>query len=390
MVLSEMGAEVIRVESAEAIEPMRLTPENLERNPEKDSTYHTYNRNKLCIGLDYRYPKGQEVVKRLVKISDMVVENLRPGLLKGYGLDYQSLRQVNPGLIMVSFPGAGSGGWLEDIVIFGTSLGGITGLDSLTGYHDEEVLGTLGWFSDHNSPAIGAVALLAALSYRERTGKGQHIEVAQWEANICSLAEAVLEYGMNGRVMGPQGNRHRLMAPHNCYPCQEPDTWVSICVKTDEEWDKLCQTMGNPAWTEDSRFGDRFARLKHQEALDKLIGEWTIEYPRDEVAEMLQNAGVAAAPVLDSPGRYFNPHFQARHIYPDFELPIDGSTMVVGGTVWKLSDTPGGIRRPGPLFAEHNDYVFTKLLQMSQEEIDQMVREGVIYQELRGGARTVE
>jgi len=381
--LADMGAEVIRIESAMSIEPMRLTPENLERNPEKDPAYHHLNRGKLCIGLDYRYPEGQEVLKRLVRESDVVVENLRPGLLRGHGLDYESLRQVKTDLIMLSLPSAGFTGPLKDIVTYGSTLGGLVGVDSMSGYYGERVLGTQGWYCDWNSPGHAAFAVLGALYNRDRTGQGLHVEVSQWETNISVLGEAFMEYFMNGRVMGTQGNRHRLMAPHNNFPCKEHDTWVSICIETEEEWDAFCEAIGTPPWAAEERFADRVSRLKNQDALDRLIGQWSIKYTREEVTEILQGAGVAAVPVLDAAARFLHPHLQERQIFPEVELPSEDGILIVGGISYKLSETPSRVNRPGPLFAEHNEYVFGQLLGMTEEEVARLVAQGVIYTELR-------
>lgn len=384
MILADMGAEVIRVESAESVEPMRRSAENLARDPNRDPAYHNFNRNKLCIGLDYTKPAGAALLRQLVAASDVVVENLRPRLLARHGLDYAALRTGKPDLIMVSLPSAGGPGPMEEIVTFGPTLGALAGIDSLAGYAGGAAIGTQGWYCDWNSPAHAALGVLAALYRRERTGQGVHVEVAQWEATIACLGEAVMEYVMNGRTMGPRGNRHKLMAPHNTYPCQEADTWIAICAKTDEEWRTLCGVMGQAELAADPRFATGASRRQNEEALDAIIGAWTAGYAREAAAEVLQAAGVAAAPVLDAPGRFVNPQLQEREVYRALELP-EGGIMIVGATPWKLSGMPAPAYRRAPDFAEHNGYIFGEVLGLSEAEVKRLTAAGVIYEKLREG-----
>ena len=378
MILANMGAEVIKVESLKYLDSMRLSPDNKERDPNKDPWFHCVNRNKLGITIDITNPKAQQLLKQLIKISDVVVENFSPGTMDRRGLGYQSLVEVKPDIIMLSMPTAGNSGPLRDIVAYGPDINGLAGIDSLVGYYQEEVLGTQQAYSDHNSGIHGAFAVLVALYYRKRTGKGQYIEMAQWELLTSCIGEAIMEYTMNGRVLGTQGNRHPTMAPHNNYRCKGEDKWVSVAIKTEDEWRSFCEAIGNPPWTKDDRFADRLSRLRNQEALDKFISQWTINYTHYEVMEILQKAGVAAMPCLDSGERYFDPHFRGRQVYIDYESPTIGVDIIVG-MPWKMSDTPGGIQRPAPNVGEHNDYVFGKLLGLPKEEINKLTEEKVLY-----------
>lgn len=384
MILADMGAEVIRVESAESVEPMRHSNENLEGDPNRDPAYYSFHRNKLCIGLDYTKLEGAALVRALVGVSDVVVENLRPRLLAGIGLDYEALRKVKPDLVMVSLPSAGRPGPLEEVVTFGPTLGALAGIDSLAGYPGGAAMGTQGWYCDWNSPAHAALGVLAALARRDRTGEGAHVEVAQWEATIACLGEAVMDYVMNNRVMMPQGNRHRLMAPHNTYPCKDTDTWISICAKTDHEWRNLCGVIGRPQLADDRRFATCASRISNEAAVDAAIGEWTVQYSREEATEILQTAHVAAAPVLDGPGRFVNPQLQERGVYRLIDLP-EGGVIAVGAAPWKLSGIPEPPYRRAPDFAEHNDYIFNEILGLSKAEVERLTAADVIYDKLRDG-----
>ena len=208
--------------------------------------FHDLNRNKLSVNLNLNHPQGLELLKKLVRISHGLVQNFSLRVPKKLGIDYESLRQVKPDLVYLAMPTAGLSGPLKDIIGYApvyTSLGGI---ESLVGYSDGTVTGMIMIGpGDPNAAIHGALAMLAALYHHERTGEGQFIELSQIEAITHLQGEAVAEYSMNGRVMGPQGNQHRRMAPHGIYPCTGQDQWVSIAVDTDETWRKFCELMGH-------------------------------------------------------------------------------------------------------------------------------------------------
>lgn len=376
--LANMGAEVIKVESRARLDSMRLSPDNLDRDPEKDPWFHSINRNKMSIVVDMSKPKGVDILKKLVKISDIVIENFSPKVMPKFGLDYESLREVNPNIIMVSLPATGREGPLSDVITYGMSLMGLCGFESLVGYEDERVLGMQQAYSDWYASIVGAYAVVAALYFRNRTGEGQFIEVAQMETMLSIMNEPIMEYFMNGRTMGPQGNYNRMMCPHNNYPCKGDDKWVAIAVETEEEWKALCKCMGDPAWARHEKFAELESRQKNRKELDKYISEWTKNYTHYEIMEILQEVGVAATPCLDMEERFHNPHLQAREVYVPLEHPVTGTEFVTN-IPWKMSETPGGIYRPAPTMGQHNEYVFKKLLGMSEVEIAQLTEEKIFY-----------
>ena len=378
MVLADMGAEVIKVETKKRLDSARLTPGRSTVGPETDFVFHSMNRNKLGITVDMSDPRGAALIRELVEISDVAVENFSPKGLRNLGLEYASLREVNPKLVMISLPAAGQYGPLSDIVTYAPSLGALCGYSSLIGYPGERVLGEQTPYLDVNSAIHGAFAVLAALYYRERTGKGQYIDMAQIEVGASTIGEAFMEYFMNGRVMGTMGNRNPAMAPHNNYPCKGDDKWISIAVKTDEEWRSFCDAIGSPPWAEGVRFGDGSNRLRNQDELDRLVSGWTVELTYYEVMDILQKAGVAAAPCLDLSERFSDPHFEERETHLQVEHPATGSD-IIAGVPFKLSETPGTVRQPAPLLGEHNEYVFEKLLGKSREEIAQLIEDKVIH-----------
>lgn len=377
-ILADMGAEVIKVETRRRLDPVRFGPDNLTRDPEKDPLFHSINRNKLGVTLDLTRPEAVKLFKELVKVSDVVVENFSPGVMRRLGIDYDELRKVKPDIIMASFPGVGSEGPLSDVVSYGPSLAGLAGLDSLVGYEGERVLGMQQAYADINAALHGAFAILVALYHRERYGEGQHIEIAQIEALLSTMPEPVMEYSVGGRILGTIGNTSNIMIPHNNYPCKGDDKWVSIAILTEEEWKAFCNAIGNPPWTQKEEFADAYRRYANRKALDDLIAEWTRTRTPQEVMKILQEAGVAAVPCEDTEDRFFDPHFQERRVLVEVEHPATGVDWIPN-TVCRLSETPGSIRRPAPLIGEHNDYVFGQLLGLSKDEIDKFIEAKVIF-----------
>jgi benzylsuccinate CoA-transferase BbsF subunit len=237
------------------------------------------------------------------------------------------------------------------------------------------------------SPLSGAVdlrvgttstfAILAALYYRERTGKGQHIDLSSAEAVAALIGHTFMDYSMNGRVPTRAGNHDQIMAPHNCYPCLGEDNWVTIAVAGEQEWEALRRVVADSR-LEDERFADAYSRWQNQEALDQFIGEWTSGHSPEEVTQTLQKVGVAAMPILDGPALVRDAQFRERGILERLQHPAIGERLTVGPP-WKFSRTPAAVRRPAPLLGEHNQYVLGELLGMSSEEIERLVAEEVVY-----------
>ena len=393
--LADMGAEVIKVESHSRIDYARLggapTPKDLlDKSPEAialaypdhlelNPLFHLLNRGKLGITVDFTKPKGAELIRGLVKRSDVVADNFTPGVLDRYGLGYDALAEVKSDIIVASLCLAGHTGPLKGTRGYAPIITALAGLDSMVGYLDESTPGgTRFAFGDHVAATHGALAILMALIHRNRTGEGQYIDISEWEAVTSLLGEPLMDYIMNGRIQGPMGNHDAFMNPHGFYPCKGDQGWVSIAVKTDEEWRGFCQAIGEPPWTQDERFSDRYRRLLNRDPLDELVGKWTAKYTPSEVTEILQKAGVAAAPFMTSKDQNTDPHFRAREVFVEVDHPRIG-TETLYGVPWKLSETPGGIRSSGPTMGQDNDYVFRELLGVSQAEFDQLVQEKVIH-----------
>ena len=259
---------------------------------------------------------------------------------------------------------------------FAVSFAGLSGLADLTGYPDSPPYPMTGRM-DLISGATGAFAIIAALNYRQKTGKGQHIDLSSTDSISVLIGDVIMEYTMNQRVRSRNANRDDIIAPHNCYRCKGDDKWVSIAISTDEEWRAFVEAIGNPDWTRDERFTDAYSRKRNEEELDRLISQWTQDHTHYEVMEILQRAGVAAVPSFSSEELYNDPHLKERGFSTEVEHPVMGRQRVIG-TPWKFSATPAGIHRHSPLFGEHNHYVFGELLGMSDEEIKALIDEKII------------
>lgn len=399
--LADMGAEVIRVEcaarSGRGGALPRMKPggafgasfpdgDTGERSYNRFAYYNEVNRNKYAITLDLTKSLGVEVFERLVRISDVVVENFTPRVMKNFGLDYPVLRETNPKIIMISLSGYGQDGPYRDYVTYGEGIEAMVGLSQLTAYPDGEPLKPGVAYADATSGLHAAFAILAALRYRRLTGNGQYIDLAMREAVTPILGEAIMDYTMNKRAAKPMGNRHPMMAPHGCYRAQgkgvkgveneKEGAWIAIAVSSDEEWRDLCYAMGDPLWTRDAKFASRSGRLANREELDRLIGEWTSGYDHIELMNMLQGSGIKAGAVFNISELAHDPHLNERGFFEELSHPEAG-THLYPGVSWRMSRTQGRLRLPAPCFGEHNRYVFGELLGMSDEEVSRLADEGV-------------
>ena len=347
-----------------------------ERSYNRFAYYNEVNRNKYAITLDLTKPLGVEVFEKLVKVSDVLVENFSPRVMANFGLDYSALKQISPEIIMVSISGYGQDGPYRDYVAYGQGIEAMAGFSRLTAYPDGEPLKSGVAYADATSGLFAAFAILAALRYRQLTGKGQYIDLSMREALTPLLGEFIMDHTMNRRAAKPMGNHHPSMAPHGCYRCRGEDSWVVIAIASDEEWRSLCRVMGDPPWTRDERFSHARSRWQNQDELDRFIERWTSNYDHRQLASLLQQAGVKAGAVLSVAELVEDPHLRERGFFEPLSHPEAGSHLYPGIS-WKMSRTPGRLRLPAPCFGEHNEYVFGQLLGLSRDEILRLAEEGV-------------
>ena len=381
LLLSFMGAEIIKIESHTRVDQMRqgsITTGDSFSDFNASPIFNNANLNKKSVTINLKHPEGTELAKRIVAVSDLTIENMRPGVMDKLGLGYKDLVKVKPDIIMLSSSGFGSIGPYREYAGYAPIFAAFGGLAYLTGYEDGEP-NTMSGVMDLRIGTASAFALLAALIHRQETGEGQYIDLSSSECISALVGSELLEYSMNKRSPYRCGNQDSIMAPHNCYRCKGDDKWVSIAVATDEEWQAMCHVMGDPAWANDEAFSTAYSRWQHRTQLDKLIGQWTINHTHYEVMELLQHAGVAAMPSLSAEEILSaDPHVKARGLINEVEHPVMGKKVVINPS-WKHSETPAKIHKASPLLGEDNEQVFGDLLGMSKEEIAKLMEEKIIY-----------
>lgn len=397
--LAGMGAEVIKIEALFRPDTTRFAPQlnnaKRERSWNHGGHYQELNRNKLSLTLNLQDPEGVRIFKELVKLSDIVAENFTPRVMKNLDLDYEVLRTINPSIIMLSSSGYGHSGPWMNYSAWGPNTEAVAGLMQVTGYPDGRPLrvgaGGLGGvaYNDVVGAYYGAFSIMGALEYRDRTGKGQWIDLSHYEAGATIISEAIMDYLMTGNVAGRAGNRHEYMAPHGCYRSQGEDKWVTIAVASDEEWERFCHVLGNPAWAEDERFATTFGRWRHQDEINLHIEEWTRERDNREVMRIMQEAGLAAGAVLSSKEVHADPHMNERGAFvsvPHAENAEEMGEFRHLGMWWQMSKTPGDLRQPAATLGQHNEQILSGLLGMSPEDLQRLAESGIIGTEPVGKA----
>ncbi len=376
--LGAMGARVIKIEGPYRPDQFRSSPTEI---PGADSenysvTFWGLNYSKLGCTIDFTKPQGRELALKLISVSDVVTENFAYGAMEKAGLAYEDLRKVRPDIIMVSSCALGKTGPNKGHVTYGALQHAFTGLNSITGYEGEEAGAVGGGFSDQVTGATLCTAVLAALWHRKRTGEGQHIDIAMAETTMAQIPEFFLDYTVNGRVAGPQGNSEHGAAPHNCFRCQG-DGWLAIGIQNQEEWERFSAVIGEPEWTRDPHFADQFRRWRNRHELDRYVEGWTRTQDATEAMNLLQRAGVSAAVSHNSFDLFENSHLNARGTLVELEQQIVGRKPVMR-LPYILNPGPNGRYFPAPLLGEHNDFVFRELLGLSDDATEDLRANKVI------------
>ena len=368
--LSDLGAEVIIVESRRRPGWRRGAP----RTGSNDQNCTS----KLSVTLNTRDPRGLELVKKLVSTADIVVENFAGGSMKRMGLGYDVLKAIKPDIIMLSTSMQGQTGPYSAHPGSGHKLTALAGFSNILGWPDRKPA-WIAAYTDFIAPRYAVFALMAALDYRRRTGKGQYLDLSQYENGIQFMSPLVLDYVVNKRVATRMGNQSSYAAPHNAYKCTGEDRWCAIAVFTDEEWQNFCKVIGKPAMANNPKFSTLVARKENEEELDRLVSEWTANHTAEEVMTLMQSAGVAAGVVETGEDLMEkDPQLKHRHTFTELEYPGDvGKYRTQSGAHFQLSKYNCEMK-VAPLMGEHNEYVFKGLLGMPDAEFDQLVKDGVI------------
>jgi len=374
--LAEMGVEVIKVEDTLHFDWWRGS---LSMGPpeaqviERSAPFNTANRGKIGCTLDLTNPRAVEIVKKLAATADILIENYSPDVMPKLGLSYEVLAPLNPRLVMISMPSFGADGPERNARGYGNTIEAVAGVTGLVGYHDGGQPYTLSnALGDPSAGLNGLFAVLVGLRERETTGRGQHIELAQVEAVIPYVGEAIVEYEVTGKVPKPRGNRHPEHAPHGIYRCGSG--FVALACESDEQWQKLAGVLGI---ANDARFATASERKRNEDALDATIAHALKDRGADETARMLIDTGLIAGQVNSAADILGDAQLSARGFYVPIDRAVVG-THLYPGLAQHFSETPLVADRPAPLLGEHNRKVFSEILGMSDGEIAALEREKII------------
>ena len=371
--LAHLGADVTRIETKTRPCVTRMLPpwpEGKFDSLNKSGFFNQYNQGKKSLSLNFKYPEAKEVAWRLIKEADVVVNNFASGVMEKMGFGYEAICKVKPEIIMISLSGYGDTGPYHDYVAYGPAQVPLSGLSSLTGYKGFPPMHAGFSYADPNAGVHGAFAVLAALYHRKKTGKGQYIDMAQWECAMDLLGEGILEYTMNGREPERNGNRDPHMAPHGIFKCQDLpekvldmtiDRWVAIVCEDDAQWARLAAAMGKQELANDARFRTLAARKANEDELEAIVTQWTLPQKFDEVAKKLQAAGVTAAPCADN--KYLcdeDPHMKQRDYWVELPHPEVGIKRHAG-IPWRMSETPSRVKSAAPCLGQHTDETLARL-----------------------------
>ncbi|TMB99973.1 MAG: CoA transferase [Chloroflexi bacterium] len=364
-VLADLGAEVIKVEG---LRRMDITRNFLIADNDSAGDYWNHggyfpyrNAGKKSLTLDWGDPGAIELLKRLVPECDIVAESFTPRVMAAHGLDYESLTKLRPDIIMISLSGYGQTGPWRDYSGYGMGLEPASGLSSITGYPGGDPLRTGISFTDPYSGMVGAGAVLAALHYRRRTGKGQYIDLSEQESAIPVMGYALMDYAMNGRPAERMGNRSHWFAPQGCYRCAGEDSWLVITIRDDAEWQAFCDAIEHPEWATDERFADVLGRFANHDSLDDLI-----------------TAGVIAAAVLNPKQALLDPHLRERGFFERVEHTGIGPQPMPRQLGARFSAFETDAQAPAPKLGEQNREILQGMLGLSDEELASLTERKVI------------
>ncbi|HEU0020950.1 MAG TPA: CoA transferase [Dehalococcoidia bacterium] len=387
--LTDLGAEVIKVEGPGRPDITRTGglygtfPDNIVGEDwwNRPSTYNLLNRGKRSLTLDLSTEPGRELFRQMVSLSDVVMENFTPRVMRGWGLDYPKLKKIKPDIILVSNTGYGHGdGPYSSYPAQATTQEGTHGHCWVTGYPGEGPAKAGRSFVDFLSTWSAVFAIGAALRYRNLTGKGQWVDIGMYQAGVMFISEYIMDAIANGREGGRIGNRHPYRAPQGCYPAQGHDQWITLSVASDEEWQSLCALMGRAELAHDPRYAGVLSRQQTHDQIDEIISSWTRDRDRYDLMHLLQGAGIAAGPVLNSKDVHLDPHYQSRNFLERVDFPPERQmgARILMGRPFKFSNTPMKIRQPAPEFGEGNEHFLKGLLGVDEKTYQALVQDAII------------
>ncbi len=381
-ILADLGAEVIRMESPSRLDVTRnlihVDNDGQDLPWERTLYFAIRNAGKKEIIIDLNQPRGRELLRGVIAQCDVLVESFTPRVMRAFELDYEHVRKVKRDIIMISLSGYGQDGPHSDWSAYGMGLEPASGVSQLTGYAGGPPIRSGLSMTDPYTGFLGAGAVLAALHYRRRTGKGQYIDLSEQEAAIPLLGAALMDFEMNGRLPERNGNRSSWAAPQGCYRCKGDDDWLVISIENDSEWAAFCEATGHVEWAEDGRFADVLGRFEHHDEADQLIEGWTREQDHYEAFHLLQRAGVKAAPVLNGKEILLDPHFKERGQFDVVDHPHHGRRPVPRHLAAKFGEFEASAQGPAPTLGQHNREVLGGLLGLSEDELSELEEQKII------------
>jgi len=390
MMLAALGAEVIKIEGHNRSDLVRRSviwplpePEPNMLPPNHPMAYNALNLGKKSLTLDLSKPEGKEIARKLVAMSDVVIDNMRPGVMVKLGLGYDDLKQIKFDIIAINLSSRGHGGPESSHLGFANIHQAVGGLVHISGHRDGHPTHGSPGDADLMNGLSTAYNAIAALHYRNRTGKGQFIDYSQCEGVTALLGEILLEYQMTSKVPERMGNAHPYYAPHSVYRAWGIDRWLALEIHNDEEFVALSRIMGQPELAKDPRYADVASRKKNEAELDRIVATWVRQRDRDWMARELTEAGIAAAPSRDNRDIYADPHLKERDAFVKVDHPELGELQFINPP-WKFSSIDTRTNR-APLLGEHNDYVLKDLLGFSDEEVEDLTRNDIIMSKEQSG-----
>ena len=387
--MADLGAEVIKIEGPGRLDITRYSPfsgVHADNQPGTDpwnrtSNFNLINRGKKSLALDLSRAEGREVLKDLIRVSDVFMESFTPRVMRGWGLDYPNMKELKPDIIMVSNTGYGSGpGPYLQYPAQATTQEATHGLAHVTGYRGDLPSKAGQSYVDFLASWACLMAIALALRYRNRSGKGSWIDVGMYQLGCYTISEYILDWLVNNRLGERLGNRHPSYAPQGCYPCAGDDQWCVVSVRDDEEWAALCHLMGKPELTREVRFATNRDRITHHDEIDAIIVRWTRNLAKFEVMERLQGVGVPAGAVFDARDVNLDPHLSSRGFLETVRFPAERrmGKRVIMGRPWRLSKTPLAVQGPGPALGQHNREVLQGILGYSDGRYADLEQAGII------------
>jgi len=375
--LGDMGAEVIKVEAPGKPDPLREWGQA--RYEGRTLMWPVQARNKKCVTLDLRTSRGQELLHELVRVTDVLTENFRPGTLERWGLGYDTLSEVNPGLVLARISGYGQTGPYAGRAGFASVAEAMGGLRHINGFPGEAPPRTGVSLGDSLAAMFAVHGILAALYHRDVLGggRGQVVDVSLMEASFSMLESTVPEYDRLGIVREPAGTNLAGIAPSNIFKSRD-DLWMVIAANNDNLFRRLCDAMGRPELADDPRFATHLARGENQEEIEGIVADWARERDAAEIDRVLNDAGVVCGPIYTVAEIFRDPQYAAREMLVEHVDPEFGP-YVGPGIVPKFSETPGAVRWSGTWeHGSHNEEVYCGLLGLSDAELGRLREDGVV------------